>query len=141
MVKARIQLSQRGPISFTGRGRTIKRGDSFITTNAADIRYFQQVGGFSVSVLEGKMPKSAPSIDEDDDDEGATSEEVKDTPAADEPVTAAYTHADLSKMSKASLVELASGEGVKVDSSMSKSAMITAILESQGEDEGDTPEE
>jgi len=134
MVRARVKLDSRGPVTFHGRGRRLTRGESIIVTNAADIRYFQVQGGFSVAILEGAMPKAPPveppnEDDEGDDDDGLELDEDLD---ADGPADPTYNRGDLNKQTKSQLVGLGAELSVELTMDMSKSAMVNAIVEAQG---------
>lgn len=132
MVRAKVQLDSRGPVTFHGRGRKLARGESIIVTNQADIRYFQTQGGFSVTILEGTMPKAPPpepEADEDDEDEDLEPDEDLDPEGPAEPT---YTRGDLNKQTKSQLVGLGAELSVELTMDMSKSAMVNAILEAQG---------
>jgi hypothetical protein len=129
MVKAKVQLNARGPCAFHGRGRRLSKGESIIVTDPVDIRYFQMQGEFSVTVLEGSMPK-VPRVEsvetfDDDDDVDLESEDPNG------PVEPSYTRNDLAKQNKPQLVELGNSFGLELTMDVSKSAMVDAIIDAQ----------
>jgi hypothetical protein len=143
MAKAKIVLLDNGPVTFNGRGYSLKRGETRTVTNASDILYFQAQHGIGVEILEAlpKATKVAASVSK----AGAVSAPEPE-PEDDEPVTGAVTAEDLTKLTKGALLQYNIEEkiGAKVDGNMSKSAIIAAILdakngesESEDEDEGD----
>lgn len=122
MAKARITLTDTGPLTYSGNGyEHIQRGQAIITSKDEDIVHFSSTPGFLVEMLEGDKPKAAPPVDEDDEDEGEGEE-------TDGPVDGELTESDLMKQNKGPLLELASERGVKADNSMNKKDIVAAIL-------------
>lgn len=133
MAKASVTLQ--GSATWEGRGYRFEKSKRVIVTNDADILYFQQQGGFAVTMLEGTKPRPAPkpappaveasgsppAPPADPEDEGRASE-------------GAYTRADLEAMTKSALMELVDDDDaldVKLDQSMKKPEMVDAILDAQ----------
>lgn len=115
MASARVTLKDEGPSTFTGGGYKFEKGQSRLITNESDIRYFMGQSDFSVTMLEGSAPKRAP--------------EPEPEPEAEEPVDGAPNRAELMKLTKAGLLQYAADDySLKLDMSMSKAAMVDAIL-------------
>ncbi len=157
-MRARIEL--RGCTTHTCRGRKVKRGEPFWTTNVSDIAYYQAQSEFSVSILEAPKPKPKPKSkpkapappppssdeeesgdgdeDEDDDLEDAA-EEPEESEEPEEPeVTSSYTKIDLQKLTKKALVGLANDDfNLELDPDISKSKMVRGILKAQTATLGD----
>ena len=141
-VKARVKLMEQGPLTFTGNGRTITRGQEFFVTKPQDIVYYQRQSGFAVEVIEGSGAASARGTrrarSSSPDDEETVSHRAKakatiqetDPGEPVEPASGELTEEELMKQTKGSLLELVETEGLKVDvnSTMSKQEIATAIL-------------
>lgn len=111
-IRARVEL--RGSLTHDHGGRVFKKGSPQILTNAAEIKYYQGQAGFSVTMLEGAKAKApAPVVD---DDTGGESDND-------------YSEADLRKMKKAELVEIA--EELELDTEGTVNELIDRILEAQ----------
>lgn len=142
---ARISLKDNGPLEHTTRGRTLKRGASFTTGNAAEINAYKSMGQYNVDILSGKL-ESAPAVRRDapaeepaEDGEGepeepeAAAEGEPEEPAEEEqpdrPATS-YVRADLEKLSKSALIQRATGDGLPValNINMSKKDIIDAMM-------------
>lgn len=144
-MRARVEL--RGCLTHSARGRTVKRGEPFYTTNAADIRYYQAQADYAVTILEApkrkgpaprpKKPAAAPPPpppeDEDDEDEPESEADDEGEEESDDLEDTSYTKSDLEKMNKASLAELAESDfGLELDpDKLSKPKMVAAILKAQ----------
>lgn len=113
-VELRGSLTHQAPAS--AGGRLMKRGSPVIMTDPAQIQYYRSQGGFSVSMLEAKKPAPAPA---------APSE-----PAGGEGSEGGHTEAELKKMKKAQLVEIAEGLGLETDGA-TVAELIDGILEAQ----------
>ena len=136
VVTARIMLRPDGPLSFSGKGRTLKRGESFVTQDAADILYFRSQGSFSVDMLEGTIkqakaivarPEGREVADEASNPPGERSA-AKAPPVKVVPASPSYTSEELSKLTKSALVQIIQQEGWKIDTNQSKMALIAAIM-------------
>jgi len=146
--EAKIKLGnmKAAPLTHVGfRGRTLKKGESFTTTNPEEAAYYKAQPGFSVSVTKGKLAAAAkpaktrapepPDVDDEDDDE--------DDEERDEEVDGAYEKADLKKMKVEELKALIDGDEdlpLSTDDlpkKAGKKEIIEAILEAQagGDDE------
>lgn len=151
--EAKIKLGnmKAAPLTHTGfRGRALKKGDGFTTTNPEEAAYYRAQPGFSVTVTQGKLtggkPVKAAPVDEDEVDED-------DDEDRDEEVGGTYEKADLKKMKVDDLKALIENDedlplSVKdLPKKAGKKEIIEAILEAQsgGEesdgDEGDDDEE
>jgi len=115
-LRARVEL--RGSLTHDHGGRVFKKGSPQILTNPAEIKYYQGQAGFAVTVLEGDKAKAkaaatpaATDVDEDGDD------------------LVEYSEADLRKMKKAELVEIA--EELELDTEGTVNELIDRILETQ----------
>ncbi len=113
MARARVTL--RGCITYqTPAGKTWKRNESRIVTNASEIAYFRNNTEFNVTDLPDAEPKPPPK-----------SEDPK-----------AYTASVLGRMAKPELVTLAANRfTLPLEDDMRKDDMVTAILEAQVEAE------
>ncbi len=157
MAKAKITLTDSGPLTFHGKGYSFARGESIITTKPDDILYFQSKPGFnvditdapapvvSVTVAEGGKkttkkvtPKAVEIVEEgDEDDEGEEdedeeAEEDDEAEAEDAPVTGALTEAELKPLTLNALKELALENKVKFDDGAKKADLIKALLKKKG---------
>lgn len=146
--QAKVQLSKtkRAPVSHTGyKGRFVKKSESFLTTDPAEVRYYQCQPGFSVQILSGKLTakpvheEEVEDIDErDDEDEVEDDEEERD-----EEVDGLYEKADLKKMSVKDLKKLVKDDDdlpldVKdIPKKVSKNEIIDLILEAQSQSDDD----
>ncbi len=122
MAKARITLTDSGPLSYHGQGYDIERGHNIITTNDADIMHFKCQPGFLVEMLEGSAPKASPAPL--DDEEEAAGDDGED----DEPADGELSERELNKLNKNALLELCEERGLKADASMNKASLVTTIL-------------
>jgi hypothetical protein len=143
--QAKIKLGalKSAPLTHTGfKGRAIKKGESFTTTNPEEALYYRAQPGYSVTVLKGKLPVSSAPEAEPDDVEEESSDEGDDKKRDDE-VKGTYERADLKKMSREDLIAL-----VKTDDDLpltlrdvpkkaSKREIIDLILGAQTGDEDD----
>lgn len=155
--KIKLNDQKNSPLTHVGfRGRSLKKGESFTTSNPDEAAYYQSQPGFSVVVVSGKQlavakpPKKVrdpdpPESDDDDEDDEDSEDEEK------EEVDGSYEKADLKKMSTADLKKLIEDDD---DLSLSvsdlpkragKKEIIEAILEAQAggddEDEEENDEE
>jgi len=156
MAKAKITLNDAGPLTYTGNGYTLSRGQSVVTTKDDDILYFYNRTGFTVDLLDGsvlpgsavaaeeaedeapaKKPKTAkpkktapppPPADEDEDEGDEDEEEGDEDEEDDEELTGELSAEELSKQTKASLAQLAEEKGLKVEANMTKDKLIALIL-------------
>lgn len=146
---AKIQLKSTGPLTYTGRGRTFKRGVTIITTtDPVEADYFRSQWGFSVEIKKGKLAapvsKSAPDDNEvtEREDEEAEEEEERD-----EEVSESYEEVDLKKMKRDELIALIDDDddldmkSSDLPKKAGKPEIIEAILEAQGDSEDDDDEE
>lgn len=127
MAKARITLTDMGPLTYHGQGYNLERGQNIVTTNEADILHFKCQPGFLVEILEGSAPKASPApVDEEEaeDDDGDDD---------DGPADGVLTEKELRKLTKTALLELAEERGVKADVSMKVDDIKAALLDSQSE--------
>lgn len=153
--KAKIRLAkQKGaPLSHTGtRGpfaRTIKQGDSVITTNPEEAMYYQNISGFVVTVLRGKLvvpvEDPEPVDDDDEDDDGGEGEDESDDDDGDGS-DGLYMKADLKKLKAKDLKELIKSDddlplSLKDVKGLNKPGIIEAILEAQKGDDEDEDED
>jgi len=146
--EAKIKLGnmKAAPLTHTGfRGRVLKKGDGFTTTNPEEAAYYKAQPGFAVTVTQGRLtggkPVKAAPVDEeevDEDDEDDRDEEVGGT----------YEKADLKKMKVDDLKALIENDedlplSVKdLPKKAGKKEIIEAIMEAQSggeesDDEGD----
>lgn len=150
--QAKVQLSKtkRAPVSHTGfRGRFVKKGDSFITTDPAEARYYQSQPGFSVAVLSGKLTakpvheEEIEDIDERDDEDEVEDEEEE----RNEEVDGLYEKADLKKMNVKDLKKLIKDDDElplsvnDLPKKASKTEIIDLILEAQSQSDDDDEED
>lgn len=126
--QARIDL--RGSLSHTAPasagGRTLKRGSPVVITDPAHIQYYRNQGGISVTYLSKAKAKVQPE---------AEPEQPEDlTPKK-------HSEADLNKMNKGQLFQVATLLGLDLDKTASNADIRTAILEAQNdlldEDDGE----
>ncbi len=157
--QAKIRLNNTGPLTHSGkRGRTVKKGESFTTSDPEEAQYYQSLGGFSVSILKGKLagtkpPKPAPVEDDDedgDDDEEESEDEESEDDDPDGPADEYYDKADLNKLTAKDLIELIGDDDdlplSKSDvKGMKKKEIVAAIIKAQepsdDEDDEDDDEE
>lgn len=157
--QAKIKLGnmKRAPLTHEGfRGRRVKKGESFRTTNPEEAAYYQSQPGFGVIVEKGKLasaakPKRArksapePEVDEEEVDEDEEDDEEEEPD--DGEVSEAYTKADLKKMKPEELKKLIDGDDdlplalSDLPKRATKKEIIEAILEAQAGDEEDDEEE
>ena len=140
MVAAKVSIKSSGPATYSARGYSFTRGSSRVISKPEDIRYFQNVGGLSVEIIQGQMPRKPPTLPppaRDDDDL-----EVTGDPDPSGEATGAYSEHDLAPQTKASIVELAESEfGVKLNPNDPKKDLIDKFLAAQAEAiQGDSEE-
>lgn len=164
MAKAKVTLTDQGPITYSGHGRNLARGQSFVTTNESEILTFQAEHGFNVEMLEGKAPRAAATLEPDETDrdfdhgdgpkpakkpkkaakpapeEEPDEDEEPEEPAEPTPADGKLTEDELKKHTKASLRELAEERGVEVDANANKDALVAALLKAQEGEGGDDDE-
>src|SRR6478752_119366 len=150
MAKAKITLNDQGPLTYSGNGYNLARGQSVVTTNDETILYFYNRSGFTVDLLDGSvLPGSVAAADEDEDeapapkkpkaskpkkssapppsdDEDGDDEDEEDD-EEDEEVTGELDEDELSKQTKASLSQLAEEKGLKVEANMTKAQLVALI--------------
>lgn len=123
-LRARVEL--RGSLTHqapaTAGGRLMKKGTPVIMTDPSHIQYYRSQAGFSVSMLEQKKAAkpAAPPAGDSGGASGGGGEE-------------GYTEADLKKMKKAELVEIADSMDLETDGA-TVPELIDGILEAQEED-------
>jgi hypothetical protein len=151
--QAKIQLSKtkRAPVSHTGfRGRFVKKGDSFITTDPVEVRYYQSQPGFSIAILSGKFtakPVQEEEIDEDIDERDDEDEVEEEDEERNEEVDGLYEKADLKKMSQKDLKKLIKDDDElpltlkDIPKKASKNEIIDLILEAQNQSDDDDEED
>lgn len=142
--QANIKLgpSKKGPLTHTGfKGRQLKKGASFTTTNPEEAAYYAAQPAFSVTVVKGKLfakPKEELEVVEPDEvetDSDDDSDDDEEDPEGE--VKGGYERADLKKMSRDDLLAL-----IKSDDDLplrvrdlpkkaGKREIIDAILEAQ----------
>lgn len=158
VVKARITLKHGGLKSHTARGRKLASGESYTTTNPADILYYTSTGFHDVEYIQGAQPiepepeaepesteeatgepepeEGAPEPDGEQedgpaaDDDGQSEGAEEGEPAVDAPTLEPYNRADLLKMSKRQLIERAEADGLDValKQSMKQADIIDAMI-------------
>ena len=147
---AKIQLKRTGPLTYTGRGRTFKRGVTIITTtDPVEADYFRSQWGFSVEIKKGKLaaPVSKPAPDDNEVTEREDEEAEEEEEERDEAVSEFYEEADLKKMKKDELVALIDDDddldmkSSDLPKKAGKPEIIEAILEAQGDPEEEDDEE
>jgi len=153
--QAKIKLGnmKRAPLTHVGyRGRALKKGDSFTSTDPEEARYYQAQPGFSVTVQKGKLTGGKPAkvrAPEPPDVDDEESDDEDDEEEREDEVDGAYEKADLKKMSKGDLITLIDDDADLPLSSddlpkkAGKTEIIDAILEAQagGEEEDDEEED
>jgi hypothetical protein len=140
-VKAEVTLTPEGPLTHTGNGRTFTRGQRIVTTNPADILYYQRQKGFLVKVLSGapskpaRGPRGVSSDVEELDEEvmqpkAKAKGSIQPEPVVESPADGDLTEDELNTQTKGSLLELIESEGLNLDvnQSSSKADIIQAIL-------------
>lgn len=147
MAKAKVTLNDQGPLTYTGNGYTLSRGQSFTTVKDEDILFFSNRPGFTVDLLEGRMPGSAAAVEEDeapkakptakakkksappppeeDDEEEKEDDEAEEE--EDDEVTGELDADELGKQTKASLAQLAEERGLKFDANATKAQLIALL--------------
>ncbi len=110
-LRARVTLT--GSVSHNWKGRTFRRAEPQIISNASDIKYYQSQAGFDVMLIEGKAKAAIPDV------------ESRPSGAND------FNEAELKKMKKAELIDIADALGVDSDGTVGE--LISAILENQEE--------
>jgi len=152
--EAKIKLGnmKRAPLTYVGfRGRTLKKGDSFTTTNPEEAAYYQAQPGFSVAIKKGKLAAAKPAKvrlepepEEVDDEEESDDEDDEER---DGEVDGAYEKADLKKLKVEELKALIEDDEdlpLSVDDlpkKAGKKEIIEAILEAQDGGEDDEEED
>lgn len=117
-LRARVEL--RESLTHTHAGRTFVKGKPQILTNSADVKYYQETGGFSVTILEEPKEKVA----------------VPAKPAVVEPAgPVVHSKSQLMKLNKEKLATLAADQfGLALDAGLSQKEMVDQILKAQEED-------
>jgi len=120
-IRARVEL--RGSLTHqapaSAGARLMKKGSPVIMTNPAHVQYYRSQAGFAVTLLEQKAPKPAAAKESaGGDDEGGDGD--------------GYTEAQLKKMKKAELVEIADSMDLETDGA-NVAELIDGILEAQAE--------
>lgn len=152
--KIKLGLVKAGPLTHTGfKGRVIKKGESFTSTNQEEAVYYRAQPGFSVTVIKGRLPaQPAPEV-EPEEETATDDDEVEPEPepeeARDEEVKGTYERADLKKMSRDDLLALIKSDEdlpltlKDVSKKASKKEIIALILDAQkaGSGDGDDEEE
>lgn len=145
--KIKLGLVKAAALTHTGfKGRVIKKGESFTSTNQEEAMYYRAQPGFSVTVLKGKLPAPTepddePEVDESGDDEVADEEAVEEE--REEAVDGGYERADLKKMSRDDLLALIKSDDDlpltvrEVPKKASKKEIINLILDAQKASESD----
>lgn len=137
--QARIKLGGRknSPITFTGyNGRTVKKGESFITVDPKEYLYYSSQSGFSTSILKGKITSVRQQEEEQEEEDFENEEEERE-----EEVDGLYEKADLKKMSRSLLLSLIEEDKAldlsveDVPKKASKKEIIELILSAQESDE------
>lgn len=162
MAKMRAKVELLGCETHQARGRSFQRGKPQILTNPSDIAYYKAQSEFSVTLLSDGTPKPAakpakaakrpapPPEDDDDSEDDDTedgdedSEDDDDTEDGDEDsedseddsesseASPVYKKADLEKLNKKALVELAKDDfGMDLNEADNKSKLVAAILKEQ----------
>jgi len=115
-LRARVEL--RGCLTHQSGGRLFKNGSPQILTNPSEIKYYQGQAGFTVTMLSTEKAKAPePATVETDDGDGGESDND-------------YTEADLRKMKKAELVDVAAELGLDAEGTVNE--LVERILEAQG---------
>ena len=148
--------------TFTGRNNVkVRKGDTFVSTNAAEIRYYQSVPEFSVEVIEEKptpkaaKPKAAapapqPVVEDDDDDEGDEGDDDEGEGSDDdlddlddegddegegeeqEDEPVSFTKTDLKAQKKSELIEIAKSHfDLELNPDLKKDTMVARIMKAQ----------
>lgn len=143
--KIRLGNMKRAPLSHSGyRGRMIKKGDSFTTTNPEEAAYYRAQPGFSVTLLKGKLASHPVPVAPPDPDPAPDSDEESEDDERPEEVDGIYEEADLKKMNKLDLMALIDDSdelplsSEDVPRGASKQQIIDLILAAQ---EGDTEDD
>jgi hypothetical protein len=153
MAKAKVELIEGA--SYNGRARAFVPGKPHIITNESEILFYKSKTGFRVTMLEedksaapvvpvptkAAKPVKAKAVETTEAEDEAEDDD-KDGPPS-------YSKADLEKMKKPDLLEIATGLGVDFGGpDATKPKIIAAILKFQiaeasedDEDEGDEDEE
>lgn len=97
----------------------MKKGSPVILSNASHVQYYREQAGFAVTMLEAKA-KAAPSAE---------------APKEAESDGGTYTVAELKKLKKAQLAEIAESMDLEFDGA-SVADLIEGILEAQEEEDG-----
>jgi hypothetical protein len=137
--QATIKLgpSKKGPLTHTGfKGRVLKKGESFTTTNPEEASYYEAQPGFSVTLKKGKL-RSKPQEEEPVERDEETSDDGAEEEERPSEVTGGYERADLKKMSKQALLDLIKGDKQlplkkrDVPAEAGKKEIIDMILDAQ----------
>ena len=115
IIKAEIRLTgANAPRTHRGYGgRSVKRGEIFVTLDPKEIAYYKVQQGFSVRIEEGRLtaasrkPKKSapePEVDEDEDsDEDEDEESDEESDEDEDEDEGGYLKSDLNKMKVADL--------------------------------------
>lgn len=122
-MRARVEL--RGALTHIGQGRKFKKGSPQILTNPAEIAYYKQQGGFSVTMMAAEKTKAKATEPTKPADDGG----------GDGGAEASYTEQVLQGKTKAELSELAAETWeLELDpDTMKKDDMVVAMLKAQDE--------
>ena len=112
-IRARVEL--KGSLTHNGNGRAFTKGSPQILTNPADIRYYEQQAGFSVTILDAPKTKI---VDEKEN-------ETDEAPPSDND----YNRQELGKMKKPELIEVCEELGLDADGTVAE--LVSRILDSQ----------
>jgi hypothetical protein len=140
-VIAKVELN--GSLTHTHAGRSFKRGQPQVITEASEIAYYKTIPGFAVTVLDKAKEKSPlASVVEPEDAVEPEGEPKAEEPEAKEEETVKaqkprapkrrFTHAELKVMNKAQLIEIAHAYGLPVDEDTKKADLMAEIVEAQG---------
>lgn len=154
MAKARVTLRETGPLSLTVNGVKYIKGESIVTTNAADIARFKIEPEFIVEMLEEESEappraKAKRAVDEDVDDEGSADGEITDEeldeaeegdgeskpkkPKKSKKVKP-LTEDDMRAVNKKQIIEAAEERGIAgLDPSATKADLIATVIQAQKE--------
>jgi hypothetical protein len=145
MAKAKVELIEGA--SYNGRARAFFPGKPHIITSESEIAFYKARSAFRVTMLEEDKPaapvkaakpvkaKAVETTEAEDDEEEAEEDSDKDGPPS-------YSKADLEKMKKPDLVEIATGLAVDFGGpDATKPKIIAAILKFQIAEAKDDEEE
>ena len=102
--KVSLQKIKRAPVSHVGyRGRSVKKGESFITTNPEEAVYYSSQQSFAVKILSGQLASNPMPLEDDLELEEQEEEEEEELPSE---VSSVYEKADLKKLRRGDLLNL-----------------------------------